>query len=411
MATGMKFAHTAHIASKMKPKSKAPHTWGMLIAGLACGFVGMYFTITRPMTERMQTLETDIAMMQTEMHQLVGTRDDLWKTNDLLTGLRQQQRQLTEANQALALIRQFRADVVALKEDHELVTNSLGQMASLQRELMNNHTDLLKCREALRQIAALHQDVVTAGTSAENQKMQIEKASSTLAQVAALTEKAIQQETSISEARGTLDSLDGLTAALMTRGDAVAESTAIVQGMDELQAQLKVQAEQLPASKETVERMNALELRLAEHDPAITERAEQNLTALTNLGQELSSGTTRIASAIETIELLHDFQTQVTTHADALANMRRDLMEITFLESTVNQTLQILKPLIQLTDMRRMSDAEVREAARVIIDRRMADSRLRKDGPESPRLADRETEPAPATQSSEERVPTPTDLD
>lgn len=416
MATGIKFTHAAHIAPKIKPKSATSHMWGMLTAGLACGFLGMYFTVTQPMASRMQLLETDIALMQTEMHQLVGTRDDLWKTNDLLTGLRQQQRQLAEAQQALASIRHMRNDLVALMDQHELAMSSLTQVAGLQASLIGNHADLVQSREAVTRIETLQQDLVALGTAAEEQQGSIAMANQTLDRVEALASKAMQQEESLAMASSVIDTVDRLTGSLMAREEPLAMSAAVVRQVESLQDQLQLQAEQLPRAAATLEQMTALENQLASRDPALTKQAQENLAALTHLGRELSTGTARIASAVQTIELLEDFQTEVTSQAEALTNMRRDLMEITFLESTVKQTLQVLKPLIQLTDMRRMSDAEVREAARVIIDRRIADSRLRKEIEANTRMAERDI-PTPRVSPREDgtieerQVPPPSDIE
>lgn len=413
MSSSIKFAHSAHISPKGKPKSNTAQMWSMLTAGLACGFLGMYFTITRPMSERMEFLETDLAMMQSEMHQLVGTRDDLWKTNDLLSGLRQQQRQMGEAYQALAAMRQMKSEVIALVNDNDAAKDSIAQVAELQQTIIDTQASLNETRQAVADLKSLQQDVVALGGAMNKQREQIAASHETLAQVDELHKAVSQTGSTVDSAKSVVNAVDKLTGSMIARTDALAESTEVVHQIDGLHTQLTAQAGKLPQAEQTLSEMAALEDRLATRNPETSKQATANLAALTELETELSTGSEQITSALRTIELLEDFQSEMEHQAASLVEMRRDLMEITFLESTVEQTLNVLKPLIQLTDMRRMNDVEVREAARVIMDRRIADGRNRKGEPAS-RVAEREIPApriAPREKVEEQKVPTPIDVE
>lgn len=413
-SNGLKFTHSAHIAPKIKPKNKQAHWWGMLAAGLSCGLLGMYFTITRPMTERMRALEADLAIMQTEMHQLVGTRDDLWKTNDLLTGLRHQQRQLAEAGQSLAALRDMKHEVIALADQHQQAMQQLAAISRLQSTLVANSAAVEEAEVAIGQVQELQQAVTELGKQSLARQSQIAAAQGTLLSLDDLTSQTIKQQATVEAAQSMLKSVDKLSGSLLGRGEALARSSEVVQQMDALQSQIAQQSEKLPVAIANWQEIAGLHQELAAHDPKLTAQAERNLIALQDLGTDLSTGSDRITSAVQTIELLEDFQSQMQVHANTLTNMRRELMEIAFLESTVKQTLQVLKPLIQLTDMRRMSDREVREAARVIMDRRIADSRLNNDEPAPSKLAGRdEMTPliTPKQTGGEQKVPVPTDLE
>jgi len=414
MSSSIKFAHSAHISPKGKPKNNTTQMWSMLTAGLAVGFLGMYFTITRPMSERIQFLETDLAMMQSEMHQLVGTRDDLWKTNDLLSGLRQQQRQMGEAYQALAAMRQMKNEVIALVNDHDAAKHSIAQVADLQQTIIATQASLNETRQAVAELKSLQQDVVALGGAMTEQQEQLAVARETLAQVDALNKSVVQSGTAVESAKSVVNAVDKLTGSMIARSDALSKSTEVVHQIDGLHTQLTAQAEKLPQAEQTLSDMAALEDRLATHNPETTKQASANLAALTELESELSTGSEQITSALRTIELLEDFQSEMEHQAASLVEMRRDLMEITFLESTVEETLSVLKPLIQLTDMRRMNDTEVREAARVIMDRRIADSRSRRNGEPASRVAEREIPApriAPREHVEEQKVPTPIDVE
>ena len=60
----------------------------------------------------------------------------------------------------------------------------------------------------------------------------------------------------------------------------------------------------------------------------------------------------------------------------SLKGVRRELVDIILMESTVAKATKILEPLADLGNLSRLSDAEVREAARVIMDQR--DTRMGK---------------------------------
>ncbi len=411
--TGMKFTHSAHISPTPKPEaSQRPAMLAMLTAGLAIGFMGMYFTVTRPMSMRMQMVESNLSLMQTEMHQLVGTRDALWKTNDLLTGLRQQQRQLAEAEQSLVSMRRMKNDVISLAADHETAMQTLQGMETMQAALIENQSRIDQAEKALASMAMLQKNVAMLGESAMAVQKEIVAAKKTVDAMEMLTTRIADQSENIASADLVIDSVDELSASLMQREEPLSHSKKIVNQMASLQESLKAQAEMMPAAEEAVQKMAALESSLAGHDQTVAMQAASNLKEMMKFQKELSAGSEHITAAIQTVELMEGFQSQIEEQASMLSGMRRDLMEITFLESTVKQTLQVLKPLIQLSDLKRMSDTEIREAARVILDRRIADARSRK-GIAPTKMAEKTIEspkmtPAPAEQ---QRVPDPTDLE
>ena len=91
---------------------------------------------------------------------------------------------------------------------------------------------------------------------------------------------------------------------------------------------------------------------------------------------KLLAETGRVVDAVETLEVLGDLQDQVKEQVASMQGMRRELLDVILMESTVAKATRILEPLAQLGNLNRLSDAEVREAARVIMDQR--DTRIGK---------------------------------
>ena len=94
-----------------------------------------------------------------------------------------------------------------------------------------------------------------------------------------------------------------------------------------------------------------------------------------------------------------------------MGDMRKSLMDIILMETTVSKAANILQPLQQLSQLRRMSNADVREAARTIMEQRT--SRLARHEDEtttraaSPKLQLDDVEVFGDDQAKDIFVPTP----
>ena len=94
----------------------------------------------------------------------------------------------------------------------------------------------------------------------------------------------------------------------------------------------------------------------------------------------LNSGS--VADAVQTLELLGGFQEEFVSQIQVLSEMRRNLVEIGLMETTVSRVSRLMKPLVELGNLRRLSDDELRQAARSILEGRTA-TRLSKNSMES----------------------------
>ena len=68
-----------------------------------------------------------------------------------------------------------------------------------------------------------------------------------------------------------------------------------------------------------------------------------------------------------------------------LGDMRKSLLDIVLMESTIRKVVTVLEPLSELYNVRRMGKSELREAARTVIENRS--SRIAKRSTESTRTA------------------------
>ena len=101
------------------------------------------------------------------------------------------------------------------------------------------------------------------------------------------------------------------------------------------------------------------------------EMSRQNLDSLIAMGASLSTQSQQVAEAIQNLEIMDDFRTELAVHVKSLDGVRRTMMDIAMMESTLSRVAKVVEPLTQIGNLRRLSDDEMRDAARVILDRRV----------------------------------------
>jgi len=113
--------------------------------------------------------------------------------------------------------------------------------------------------------------------------------------------------------------------------------------------------------------------------------AENNLGRLVVLQDTLNGQTREVADALETLEVLTDLGEELQGQVAVLGEMRKSLLDIVLMESTIRKVATVLEPLAELYNVRRMGKSELREAARTVIENRS--SRIAGRSVESTRTA------------------------
>jgi len=122
--------------------------------------------------------------------------------------------------------------------------------------------------------------------------------------------------------------------------------------------------------------------------------------------------TRNIADAVQTLEVLSGFQDEFVSQSQVISEMHRSLMEISLMESTLTKVSRMMKPLVELGNLRRLNEDELRSAARLILDQRTA-TRLSKNSTDSStRSNDEAPNPVVETPNAEKGlVPIPDDAE
>ena len=127
----------------------------LLAAILAATVLAVNLSIVRPMKDRMEELKREVTAMQSQVQLLVGERDQVRSTNDLLSGLKAQQSAFEEARHSLATLRQFREEIAA---ECQKTTETLAS-AGEARHAATNRAALPRFDRAGHESAGSHRGI------------------------------------------------------------------------------------------------------------------------------------------------------------------------------------------------------------------------------------------------------------
>ena len=335
-------------------RSFTRRAWWIAGGAVLLGLVGIQLLVTQPLARRLDSVQRDLAHVERDMSELVGTRNGVWETSDLLTGLRDQSDKLDAARAAIETIRDFREQVQEQASGVEEARAVVKQLAALRDRLVGDDT---ANRQALAELNRLVQlrDVALAGADR--------------------TDRAVTEVTRLQQLADRLDQAHLSIEQLLGLQDAILAG-----------------AQDTGEARVTLDRLVVLQDTLNTHS-ADVDVAHKNLAQLLTLETSLRTRSDDIAGAVEALEVLTDLQRDIRRHVESLGGMRRDLIEVVLLESTVARVVSMLGPLTELARLRRLSGDEIRAAARSISRQRAIDST------ETPRRAI--PEPAAGEQSGE----------
>lgn len=396
------------------------HSWAMLVVGITLGFVGMHFLMARPMSREMARMQRDLTLVEQRMQDLVGARDEVWETNSLLSSLKAQQGQTEDARLALQTIRELRADLVDETSRNADAAKAVELLARLQSRLIEQPTMTASANTALDQMQAVENRLVA-------QRETNETAGKTLDELVAIKNTVRSQAENVELAKGTLNQMVALGQDLRSQNEGLAQAASGLRGLSDLKTGLTKAAENLEVAQSVSDQLVALEQRLADggqQADLATERAadlialntrlnaadlnllasQQNLDGILKVQSHLAGQSQSVADAIATLEVLSGFHDEFVSQVQVLGEMRRNLVEISLMETTLMKVSRMMKPLIELGNLKRLSDDELRQAARMILDGRTATRVTKSSGDIRPQTID-----AASASSPVGSVPVPMD--
>jgi hypothetical protein len=361
--------------------------WISSLMSLAIVFFGMQIMMVGPLQGRLDSITVRLDESQAGMKKLVGTRDGVWRTNDLLTSLEDQSARLADLKQSIEDIQTLRNQVENEAESATVALAALDRMTTLQRRIIGeqqttqNATQQLARMEELQQNILQHADQVDVAANTFDGMLALqnrmiaasngyEQASESVANLAELTQRMVGSSEQLQLAASQFDEFMGLTRSITAAGDNLDAARNSAMQLAEVKDEvLRGSAGALTAA-ETARTLVALNERLTDNGLQL-DVASANLDALIGIEQSLGAQSGTIAEAIRNLEIMDDFQTEVASHMQSLETLRRTLIDIAMMESTLGRVARVVEPLTEIGNLRRLSQTEVQEAARIILDRRM----------------------------------------
>lgn len=329
----------------------------MLVAA-AIVFFGLQIMMVGPLKSQLENIQARLDDSEKDMRKLVAERNQLWRTNDLLSGLQDQAAQIDNISATLTSIRGLREHVALEAKESQKALAAFNSIAALHKKLaaQDAHTEMALTQ--LDGLLALRQSVVDSSKDSD-------AAISALDDLASVADAAIAGSSQVEEAEESIGKLAELKYRMLGESDGLAEAE---KGLERIAAlHGKLASGQIADAEENANRLLVINDSLAAAD---TTAAGTNLDSLFALESKLAVKGANVAQAVQTLEILDDFQVEVDRHVRSLEGIRRTMVEVAMLESSVGRAARVLEPLVELSNLRRLGEREVREAARVILDQR-----------------------------------------
>jgi hypothetical protein len=302
--------------------------------------------VVLPLRSQVVEMRSELDAMHTAVNRLADVGDQAWQTNDLLGALEAQAAALDGATASLTQLEELQHEIVGLAH--------LAEQARVQ---------LGPSRDTLQELARLEEELAAHST-------RLADAESTLAEIESLRAQLVAQGENLNQVTEIVDRQNALALSVMSGHEAVVAANDQMGAYESLAEQVLAAGNKASEAEAVVGQLTAIQDLLLDEERVQPVRAQQNLDSLIALEDALAGETDRIADAVASLELLADFQEEFNFQVGQLAGMQESLTELILLESSVARAVRMIEPLAELTDLRRLNEDEVREAARVILDRR-----------------------------------------
>jgi hypothetical protein len=322
--------------------------WSFFLLGMALGICAVYFLIAQPVRSQLSRLENQLAAMESSIEVVAGERDKAWSAGHLLSDLRSLEGQFDGARRALREIRELRNELIEEGEQTRAAIDALANLTRLQNFALAQEEQTNSARVAVSEMSEVQQRLIdehVATPKAAETLADLERVRRDLAELLAIKSQIASQAADVAVAKSAAGDLVALKNDIVAGSDNLETARITANRMFVIQGELKSQADEL-------------------HD------AFQSLDRLVDLKDKLIDQTPDLSDAIQNLELLADFREEMGEQIRSLSQIRDSLMQIAMMESYVGKVAKLIEPLAQISNVRRLSEQDLRAAARSILDNR-----------------------------------------
>lgn len=374
MVRFLRSAHFRSVSIQRVLDALRPHrTLFTIAAGFALQWSAVHYCVSRPLSQQVARMESELNSASRQMQQLVAVRGAAQQGHDLLSALEAQQLALAPAEQALADIRRLRMGLEQEARLTGVAAAQLQQLGDLQRQLTAAGDQAHELSAVLERLTQLNQQIDGLAHPAADSLARVAEANRALSQMNLLQSRLAEQDQSLPAALESLEATLNMQSTLAATAPAAQAARQQTDRLVEIVTGLNTVAmPQVDAAAEHATELLALHDMLADAESLRLKEAKGNLQSLLTTQSDLLSATPEIAAAAENLELLTDFQSELSTQMQGLDQVRKELLEVALLRETVTRVAEVVAPLAELSDLRRLDADQVRAMAREILDRRTA---------------------------------------
>ncbi|HET6882114.1 MAG TPA: hypothetical protein VFI31_18255, partial [Pirellulales bacterium] len=323
-----------------------------------------------------------------------------------------QQTDTHQARVALAGMVDLQHEALAVQEETADVLKAVEALDALQQKVVAQYHNIVAARTVLDEVGRVSELARNAASQTTSAKRAIDSLAELKARALASGERvatakrvaeswtAIQQQLvnaapEIERAHQVAGSWSVIQQQLISAAPEVATAEHVAGSWKSIQQHLVAAAPELDRARDVGQGLAALKdeilcgndhRQLEEAGVALTELAsirerlqkeggqvapaKASLDGLVTLKDSLLNRTVDLADAVETLETLGDLEHQLVDSVQSFDRVRRWLVEVVLFEPAVERAATILKPLTELSNLRRLNPAELRQAARTVADQR-----------------------------------------
>lgn len=240
--------------------------------------------------------------------------------------------------------------------------------SQMAEQLETSRSELASVRADLKLLVDARRDAAEAGTLLAELKRQqrgVAAARQSLASLRRVNESLIAERERTAAAAASLQLMIALKAQIADEARDVPQAKRQLAELGDLKHDIEAEHCGIESAREHVAALLAISARLAAQGN--TNAAARNLKRLLELPSRVNAETPKIGQAAQTLELLFDLNDEVADYAQSVKGMRKNLLEIILLETTVSRVARMMQPLVDLANLKRLSGDDVRAAARSIL--------------------------------------------
>lgn len=314
--------------------------WYVFLFAVTITLFTVYWGFVRPASRQLTKMRRYVTSLETSIAELNNQRVGAEATMALLEQLIQQGQLTDEATGALAVVQEFHHRVIHEASQLDSAEQALEHLADLRTEVARQSSLIDATQHALASLKELNEDVCRVSSETEEAKLAVEK-------LAVVRDGLIESMEQLDDVQPLISSIDVFHSRIAATRDRADSAQDALDGLINLGDQIEAQA-------------------------ASIIKAETTLDAMVGLQQKVLANTEPMATAIETLELATDVQLELRRAGDTFHGVKQMLTEMSLMQPQLDQAVQSLQPLRQLTDLRRLGIEDLRRVASVVRERYLA---------------------------------------